>query len=231
MMAMAVACAAGLTLAACDGDGDSGGDDTPAADGTPREVEGGAERLQEAGRRYGDATFTVVYALRGPDGEGAGEELTLYKDGRERRRVDITSEQEGEAASLTFIQTADAAYLCFEDPQDAAPELGVAGEGICLRSDPESDATLLADLFEEIERLSETSRVVGITGRQIAGRQAECFTIEDRATAAESTACFDEAGILLYTEDDAGEIREATHVSTTVDDGDFELPYEVTDAE
>jgi hypothetical protein len=227
LVAVVALCAVTAVFAACD-DSD-GGDGTPDAGETPQSVEGGVERLSDAARRYGDATFTAVYALRGGGGDEGDAELTLFKDARTRRRVDIVGEGDGESASLTLIQTADASYVCFANPEDAAPELGVTGDGVCLRSDPENQDTLLEDQFADIESMSETTIVTEVSERQIAGRDAECFTTRDTATAAESQVCFDAEGVLLYSEDDAGAIREATDVQPTVNESDFDLPYAVTE--
>lgn len=72
--------------------------------------------------------------------------------------------------------------------------------------------------------------------RQVAGQNAQCFLMKAKvptASFSEATTCMTASGIQVYMQAKMAQgemIQEATSVSTTVSDADFQLPYPVTEA-
>jgi hypothetical protein len=71
--------------------------------------------------------------------------------------------------------------------------------------------------------------------RQVAGQPAQCFTMKGKTPTApftEATSCMTASGILVYMQakmPSGDMIQEATSVSTSVSDADFQLPFPATE--
>ena len=258
-MALAALLAAGvLAFAACgsdsDDNGDGGdGDTTPVAQKTtadggsetaesePTEDDGddngdgagGSAELQALAEKFAEATFKVTYEISG-DAAGLGNgEITIAKDGTDKIRFDIKSEQDGEPFEGSFIQTATDSYLCFSG--EAAAGLGaIVGEdtsaGVCVKSstdDPTNPVGSLVDSFGEIG--TGNVEVQSKEDTEIAGHDATCYTVLDKDTNETSVACLTDDGVLLSVDSSAGGSFTAKSVEEDVSDSDFEPPYPITE--
>lgn len=246
IVVLAAVLVAGFAFAAC---GDSGNDDatatqpadgnedrdTPAPedDATPvddgNDGDGpGADEVRAAARKFADATFQADYTLTSPPGESFGSgTMTLYKDGRDKFRFDLTTTQEGQEIEIIFIEAGDSSGFCLKNAGEFGALFGVEdGEGVCFDEDP-TGGEGLGDFSAELDKLaSEDLKVLETSEREIAGQDAKCFKTEDEAGEV-SDVCVSGDGVLLYVADESGTTFEATNVSDDVSDSDFELPYEV----
>jgi hypothetical protein len=142
-----------------------------------------------------------------------------------------------EMDEATLIIKADEAFRCIG---------GADGEGECLPMDSladEADTLPFLRAFITPSALSESvaeataGTDIGRTQEQIAGQEADCYTVGGSATEESGGTqwCFGPDGILLrlsgvYPDTPgAGPFRlEAVTVSREVSDADFELPYPLT---
>ncbi|MSQ10700.1 MAG: hypothetical protein EXR52_06825 [Dehalococcoidia bacterium] len=73
--------------------------------------------------------------------------------------------------------------------------------------------------------------------RQVTGQNAQCFMMKAKvptASFSEATTCMTASGIQVYMQAKMAQgefIQEATSVSTTVSDADFQLPYSVVEVQ
>ncbi|MEX0749997.1 MAG: hypothetical protein WD359_04235 [Dehalococcoidia bacterium] len=223
---------AGLTIfGACDGDGGSNDDGTPSAVATGGGDEGDTRDLAAIARRFNETAFRGEYDLTGSvdESEFTNAKLVIYKDGVDRLRFDLSAEEDGEATEVIFIQTPEISAFCLRNAGEFGLLLGVAeDEGVCFNDDPSGGggAGDYSEIIEQIE--SGEGEIVERSEREIAGEDGDCYRIRD-AEGNVSDACFSGDGYLLAVNETDGSGLEATSVSGTVDDGDFDPPYELRD--
>jgi hypothetical protein len=226
--------AAGTAFVACNDDDDNGdATPTPVIDNGNGDDNGngngviGDSDLERAANQFLNSTFRIVYTTRGEFFGDVGEdaEFVMYKDGTDRFRFDITGEEDGESVALIVIQTADASYMCFEGAGELGEFFG-NGEGVCFSDEPD-DINPFEDLVQELRDFADDYEVLGTSSRNIAGRNADCFELREIETGDEQEICFSD-GLLLYFEDRTdGTTFEATDISTSVRDSDFDPPFPV----
>jgi len=186
-------------------------------------------------QKFADVTFKGTYKLTGasdPQSLGDGT-LVMYKQGTSRFRFDITGTQDGKPVSLVVIDKDGVTVFCLKDAGDLGQVLGVgAGEGACFKtdaSDPTSNpAASLSQSLSDFENGNVT--VISKNTRSISGRDATCFVTKSPDVKNNEEVCFSSDGVVLYSKsgDDGAEI-EATDVSGSVSDADFDAPYGVHD--
>lgn len=210
----------------------SAGDNTPAAGETPDDEPSGnggdAGDLRDAISRFIDATFTAEYTMTGELLEGVSSgSMTIYKDGRDRFRFDVSGEQDGVTANIIFIETPEVQGFCLSDAAEFGEVFGIpAGEGVCFNNDP-TGGEGLGDFTSDLEQLqNEDIELLEESERMIAGQSANCYRTRD-AEGEVSFVCVSSDGVLLLAQDDEGNGIEATSVRDSVDGGVFDLPYEV----
>lgn len=242
---IAVALLAGALFAACSSDGDDNGDgdsDDPAAeqpvdgddgdgdDGNGDDDDDGdaSGDLSAFADRFGISEVKIEYNFTS---SGTADEfdgtMTLYAKPPDAWRMDIGTPD----GDIAFINNGDTAYMC----------TAAAGEELCLES-PASG--LLDDIpfftiftdpdgFDDFLGSSIGDVDVSRSSREIAGQDATCFQISGEDA---GEFCFRDDGVLLLlrasgAEDDAGSVfsLEATSVSDSVSDEDFQPIYEVLD--
>ncbi len=232
-----------VTLAACGGS--KSGAKTPAAGATPAASDvtpaasaappggGTAGALAALGQKFAASTFKATYTLTSSGGsQPLNGAMTMYKQGGDKFRFDVTSKQGGQDVSLTLIETKDASVFCLQDAGELAPVLGVqAGKGVCFKNGTANGATRLTDIINTFKDLSAGGAVVtGKSTRTIAGQAAQCFQYKNNAAAETDETCFSADGVLLYdrTQSTADKTTiEATQVQGAVQASDFKIPYAI----
>ncbi len=211
-----------------DGDDDGNGDDGD-GDGDDGDSDGdGNGDLSSFADRFGVSEVKVVYNFTSSDAvEGFEGTMTLYTKPPDKWRMDIGTPD----GDIAMINNGDATYMCASED----------GEGACFES-PTDDAIGLPflNIFTDPDGFDDFIDIspgvdVDRSSREIAGQDATCFNVSGEI-AGESGAgefCFRDDGVLLLasTSDDAtGEFTmEATSVSDSVSDEDFEPIYDVLD--
>jgi hypothetical protein len=198
--------------------------ESPEAVETPEAQQDGGQ-FGDLARAFGDAEFKATYQLSGTDPSGAFEgTMVWYKKG-DNLRIDFESEVEGEQISATIISGPDQSYLCTEIP-------GMGEGGSCFASSDstgEGPEAIVSDL--ESALTDPSVEVVSTSSRQIAGEDADCFTIRSPEFQGDAEFCLSQDGVPLYgkgTDPDGTESSlEATDFSHDVSDSDFEPPYPV----
>ncbi|MHB8376554.1 MAG: hypothetical protein ACYDEB_06310 [Dehalococcoidia bacterium] len=233
--ALAMLAALGLALAACGGA--RGRATTPAATGAtpgaPAALSGDASELSSLGQKFAASTFKGQYTLTSSGGsQPLDGTMTMYKQGGDRFRFDVSSKQGSQDLSLTLIETKDASVFCLRDAGELAPVLGVQpGKGVCFKNGPASGAARLTDITNTFKNLSAGQiTVTGKSTRTIAGQAAQCFQYKNNATAETDETCFSGGGVLLYDRTHSGADSttfEATRVEGAVQASDFNVPYEI----
>jgi hypothetical protein len=216
------------------GDGDETAEPTQ-DDGDDDDGDGGggdAGALDDAVDRFERSTFTTTYEATDTDTENPlNGTVTMYKDGTDRFRMDITGTFEGQEATFIVIETPDLSSFCIEGALEFAELLGLpeGEEGVCFESDPTGGAGF-GNLAEELRNFNAGDfEVLETESRTVAGRDADCYTLQEEGAEEVEEICIDDDGVLVYvrTEGATTTLLEATDVQTDVSDGDFELPYEV----
>jgi hypothetical protein len=194
--------------------------------------------LRAVSDRFAASRFRATYLLSPQGGDPADTisgDLTLFKDGPARFRIDISSLEGEEPVELTFIVNGDDAFVCLRGDTALGGLVAGSGDGVCILSeegDPALPATDLIDEFESVE--VGNVRIVNREARTIAGAEGTCYTIEDGDTGdtgdtgETSTTCFTAAGILLARSGE-GLNFEATSVGGDVAEADFTPPFVVQD--
>jgi hypothetical protein len=232
--------AVAISLVACDGTGDDAKSDddrvptsvtretvdaTAVADVTATAEDNptaavGLDQLRAIGDKFRTATFSTVY-------ESGGDTPLRFEIRKDpsRFRLDVSGEREGALFSAITILSDSGSFACFTGAQ--AEIYGQPPEGACAEITNE-DENPLANLLE-VFTVDENTRLLGTSARQIAGRAATCYRTAN--VGVEGTVCFDGGGVLLAIEsaDSGGISAVAVRVTDTVDDSDFQPPYEVRD--
>jgi hypothetical protein len=191
--------------------------------------------LKAISQTFAKATFKGTYKLTGagdPQSLGDGT-MVLYKDGSSRFRFDVTGTQDGQPVSLVLIEKDGVTVFCLKDAGGLGQVLGVpAGEGACFKtdaSDPSSNpAASLSQSLTDLESGDVT--MVSKSTRSIAGRSATCYVTKSAANKSNDEECFSDDGVVLYSKGgDDGSAIEATDISGSVVETDFDPPYSVHD--
>lgn len=241
-MVCVLAAAMAAALAGCSGGGKSPANSAAAACGgtgksaTPAAASNNIDvsELNALAKRFCDASFKAQYNLSGTGTSPLNGTMTLLKGGQNRFRFDVTTAQDGTPTSLTSIQTKSRSVFCLQDAGELAPLLGLEpGKGVCFNNDPTSGASGLQDLTDTFQQLAGGDvTVTGKSTRTVAGQQGQCYAFTDNSTGDKSETCFSADGVPLYdrttTAADSTTI-EATSVQPTVNDSDFNIPYQVKD--
>lgn len=190
--------------------------------------------LKAAADKFAGSTFSADYKITGSLGADITDgSMKLIKKGKDKFRFEVTGKQNGEDLAVVFIETPDVSAFCLKNAGEFGALLGVAdGEGVCFKSPDDSTNPVgsLSSSLKDFENQNVT--VLEKSKRTIAGQSGNCFKTQDNDTQEISTACFNGDGAMLYAESsgaDAGTI-EATSVSKSVSDGDFNPPYALKDA-
>ncbi|MEZ4503315.1 MAG: hypothetical protein R3C39_11875 [Dehalococcoidia bacterium] len=200
------------------GPGDGSGGGTGGGNGDGSGSASGGNPLDVLGL-FGDAEYQVTYNTEGTSSEGGiSGTMTIFQK-QDRQRVDLNTEQDGEAFEVTTINTPDGTIFCLLSEQTC---LSAALPG----GDPSAFAT---DFLDEVRDDPEVD-LNPIGQRTIAGATAECFEATDPDGT--GTTCISEEGVPLLVDfqgtDGSTWKMEATEYSTSVSDDDFEPPFEVT---
>jgi hypothetical protein len=196
---------------------------TPEAAATPGGGGGGGQ-FGDLRQKFEGATFKVVYEIKS---SGGGEDLsgtmTLYKKGNNLRE-DIEAESGGEKMSFAFITTPDTSYMCSGATQTEAATCfsapTEAGQG------PEQ---MVADM--ESVLTDPSVQIVSTSSRNIAGENANCYTLQSPEIEGEAEICLSDEAVPLSTTSAAQGIETtllATDFSRDVSDSDFVPPYPVS---
>ena len=238
LIAIAIAAVLGLAMTACSGGGNK--NKTPAASGSPGAASttssgknSDAKELDSLAQKFTNTSFKANYTLTSTSSEQPLDgTLVLYKDGADRFRFDITSQQNGQNTTLILIDTKDASLFCLQDAGDLAPLLGVEpGKGVCIKNDPTDSAGGLADILQNFKDLgSSDTTVTNKSTRDIAGQSARCFDYKTKDSGDVNETCFSNDGVPLYDKSQSSgdtTIMEATQIQGSVQSSDFNVPYEV----
>ncbi len=224
---IAVALLAGALFVACGSDSDDNGDADSGDPAAEQPVDGDDDDGDASGDlnsfadRFGISEVKVEYDFAS---SGVGDDfvgtMTLYSKPPDAWRMDIGSPD----GDIVMINNGEVTYMCASE----------GGEGQCFES-PISDALGLPffSIFTDpdgFDDLIDRSPGVDVdqSSREIAGQDATCFSVSGAGE-----FCFRDDGVLLLMrgpEDGEAEFSlEATSVSDSVSDSDFEPIYDVLD--
>jgi len=165
-------------------------------------------------------SYKVAYKMTiGAGGQALATEMTVYSK-PPKRRTD-SSGMMGLGASSTY-DLEDGSYICS----------GQGATGNCSRL-PAGGERPPGQAPDDLMKNADTYETTPAGQRQVAGQSAQCFTMKPKrpgASITEAISCITSSGIQVYLQAKmaAGEMTmEATSVSTTVADADFQLPYPV----
>jgi hypothetical protein len=174
--------------------------------------------------------YKVTYTLTATGGAAgfSGEQSWYSKP--PRSRFDFTTGASGQSATISLFTLPDGVFMCFGGTGQTAQCIGMTGVDTALQQNP-------AALFQEsMTEHPEQWNGVLVETRQIAGTQAHCYDVKPviPTTAVGLTDgryCYSTQGIPLlqrFTVQGGTWAMEATKLSTTVPDADFELPSKPT---
>ncbi len=210
------------TESADNGNGGNGGNETTSAeDGSEASSD-----LSALAADYEDFTGVIKYQTTG-FGDDSFTSMKIYK-GEDSSRVDF----EGSGSTGTVITTPDAFYYC--------------SEGTCIKYssgdtsiDPTAGLTAFLSADNINSQFSDLPDGVDVekSDEEIAGVDATCYTysgdVDDTESGDESgKICFSDSGLLLKLDFDSasgGGSFVAVEASDSVDDGDFDPPFPVTE--
>lgn len=189
---------------------------TPTA--TPSLSRAAALSLADVVRAGAQSTYRIVYLYHVvANGQTQTLESTWYVRPPEMR-WDFASPLGG---SSSFFVLKDGVYVCSAAGQ---PSPACYSLGSFAAAQQSSGAQVQELIREHPDRFTATP----IASREIAGIQAQCFTVDDvSAQFGQGTLCFSAQGLPLFSafKGSGGEFSmEATAVSTTVTDADLMLP-------
>lgn len=248
MILLTAAAALSIALAACGGSNSSAKTKTAstsapgttaAASNTATQGAGGnsadAKALNNVAQKFGSSTFKAEYKLTSTgSNQPVDGTMTMFKQGADKFRFDVTSTQDGQPVALTLIETKDNNVFCLQDAGQLAPILGVdAGKGVCFKNDPTSGAGGIDDITNTFKNLSTSDiSVKSKSTRTIAGQSAQCFDYTTASAGETNETCFSNDGVPLYDKTVSSSdttTLEATQVAGSVQSSDFNVPYEVKD--
>jgi hypothetical protein len=195
---------------------------TPQAGGT---AQAGASLFADVSARFAQATFKATYEIKSTGGpQDVSWTMTLCKKG-DNWREDIETESDGKKSTSTYISTPAESYRCtptqpgVTDTCVAAPTL--PGEG---------PSQAFADLQKTLT--SPDVQVVSTSSRNIAGEDADCYTIHAAEFEGDAEICLSKDAVPLSSKSTAEGVEstlETIAFSRDVPDSDFQPPYPVTE--
>jgi len=206
------------------------GDGADDGDGGDGDGGSGSGDLGEAIERFKASTFSATYTATDTDTENPlNGTVRIYKDGIGRFRFDVTGTFDGQESTFLVIETPDVSGFCLQGAGELTELFGVpeGEEGVCFGNDPTGGFGGLADELRNFN--ADGFELLDTSSRQVAGRDADCFRMRDVESDEIQEVCIDDEGALLYSKNEGPTTMtmEATDVSGSVSDSDFELPYEL----
>lgn len=177
------------------------------------------DELEERAAQSGPEQFKYVYDMT-VDGETFT--LTFARDG-ERNMYGIDGTFEGEDTNVVFISDGETTYVCSDE----------GGEGSCFEQPGTGAESFFGNAFlidsDDIiaEATAQGADVTPAGGREIAGRDADCY--EFSSPEGEGTMCLDsEESFVVYNEGEFGGVSQLMELveASEPSDADFEPPYE-----
>ncbi|HEX5478888.1 MAG TPA: hypothetical protein VFY79_04130 [Dehalococcoidia bacterium] len=233
---LVAAVAVGLVAlaAACGGGKSNGAQPTKTAvPNTPSDPN--AQELQALSAKFGTASFEVHYAINdtGSDQPLNGF-ITIYKQGRDRTRFDVASNDSGETVSLVLLQTPENSVFCLPGAGALAQLAGVEdGSGVCFKNDANSPAPDLSAITDNFAQISDGDiNVTSKSTRTILGAAATCFDYTSDGGDTKSTTCFTADGVPLYDKSTSGSETtelDAVQIKPQPSSDVFNPPYPVKD--
>jgi hypothetical protein len=163
--------------------------------------------------------YKVTYKL---SATGGGEQSWYSKP--PKTRYDFSTSTTGQTSTVSIYSLPDGTFMCFGGTGVPAQCIGMTGLDTALQQNP-------AALFQQsMIQHPEQFNAVLVETRQIAGQQAQCFDVKSStpiAVLTDGRFCYSTQGIMLLQRFGAagGALdMEATSLSTTVPDSDFNLP-------
>lgn len=174
--------------------------------------------------------YKVTYSLTATGGAAGftGEQSWYSKP--PKSRFDFSSSASGQTSTVSLFALPDGVFMCFGGSGQTAQCIGMTGVDTALQQNP-------AALFQEsMTEHPEQWNGVLVETRQIAGTQAHCYDVKSvNATVAvgltDGRYCYSAQGIPLlqrFAVQGGTWSLEATKLSTTVPESDFELPSKPT---
>jgi hypothetical protein len=156
----------------------------------------------------------------------SGEQSWYFKP--PRTRFDFSSSVSGQTSTVSLYALPDGVFMCFGGTGQTAQCIGMSGIDSALQQNP-------AALYQSsmMQQPDQWNGVLAET-RQIAGQQALCYDVKPVAPTpglGEGRFCYSSQGIPLlqrFAIPGGTWSMEATRLSTTVPDSDFELPSKPT---
>jgi hypothetical protein len=171
-----------------------------------------------------NATYKITYKITASGGGAdalSGQQTWYFKP--PRARFDFATSQGGQTLTLSFFSLPEGTFYCINVGQIQC--LTVAGVGSPL--DQNAAVVAQQSLLANPSGFGATAAA----GKTIAGQQATCFDVSNKAGAAgfdSGTFCYSKDGVPLLstfsTAQYASWTGEATNYSATVADSDFTLP-------
>jgi hypothetical protein len=162
--------------------------------------------------------ITYKYTLTGAGGM-TGEQSWFFKP--PKSRYDFTSNVGGQTSVVSFFNVTEGSFFCMSAGTAKTCFRAGAGMPSPIESNP-------AAMFSQAMMANPAGfGGVFVENKTFAGQSGSCYDVTGQGTAGSGRFCYTQSGILLYqnfTAQGSGITLEATNVSTTVPDSDFELP-------
>ena len=199
------------TAGATSGSGTGTGTARPSASGPQLSTVLGAGRTAEYKISY---KYTLT-------GAGAMTGTQTWYSKPPKARFDFAGNFGGQTTEMSFFNLADGTFFCMSVGSTKTCFKAVAGMPNPIDSNP-------AALFQQ--QMAANPGAFGgvfVENKTFAGQSGSCYDVTSQATFGTGRFCYSPSGLLLFqnfTASGAGVTLEATNVSTTVPDSDFELP-------
>ncbi len=187
------------------------------ATGSPTATGPRLSDLLSAGRAS-QYKITYKYTLTGAGGM-TGEQTWYFKP--PKSRYDFTSNVGGQTTVVSFFNITDGSFFCMS--LGTAQTCFRAGAGMPNPIDSNPAATFAQGMATNPGAYGG----VFVENKTFAGQSGSCYDVTAQGTVGTGRFCYSQSGLLLYqnfTASGSGITLEATNVSTTVPDADFELP-------
>jgi hypothetical protein len=171
-----------------------------------------------AAGRTAQYKVTYKYTLTGA-GATTGEQSWYFKP--PKSRFDFTSDVGGSTTVVSFFNIAEGSFFCMS--LGTTKTCFKAGAGLPNPIDSNPAAQFAQGMMTNPGAYGG----VFVENRTFAGQSGACYDVTSQANTGSGRFCYAQSGILLYqnfTASGAGITLEATNLSTTVPDSDFELP-------
>jgi hypothetical protein len=161
---------------------------------------------------------TYKYTLTGAGGM-TGEQSWYFKP--PKSRYDFAGNVGGQTSAVSFFNVTEGTFFCMSVGTAKTCFRAAAGMPNPIDSNP-------AAVFAQ-GMIANPSGYGGVfvENKTFAGQSGSCYDVTGQGPAGSGRFCYTQSGILLYqnfTASGSGITLEATNVSTTVPDADFELP-------